>query len=330
MANVSLRDRGGSLPLAGLAGLSVGVILAALLSGLNDMGNPVSRALFYLSGVVTVGASVFPLLLGSRAGAAVATELAAARRVAAGASVVWVFATVACLVTEAAALYVRRPLSPEVVVDYVRAVPTGTVLAVSAGAAAVSCLAALLALGSGDSIPSWLRLALAVLPLVPLPLSGHMRALGSSVAWAGVVCLELHVVAAAAWVGGLLLTVARLSSDRELLARALPRFSSLASGCVFMTALTGAGIGLLELTLSAERAWYAVLFTTGYGYILLCKGLAVVVLGALGAHVRFRLLPVIRDGSPTAVVRWVGWELAVMGAAFGLAVVLTHTSVTAG
>ena len=330
MVNASLRTRSGELPVVSVLGLTAGVLLAVLLSGLTDTAPALGRAVFYLGAVVTVGANMFPVLLGGGVGGEAAAERAVVRRIAALGNIVWVFGAVACLIAEAGSLYERRPVTPATVVAYVRAVPTGTVLAVASGAALVSCLAAVLAVRSGDAIPPGLRLVLAVLPLLPLPLSGHMRALPNGAAWLGVTSLELHVVAAVAWLGGLLVIVARLSCRHELLARALPRFSGLAGVCVFVTAFSGAGMGLLELVLAAEQAWYVALFTTGYGYILLCKGVAVTALGALGAHVRFRILPAVSDGEPTAVVRWVGWEVVVMGVAFGLAVVLSHTSVAVG
>ena len=110
----------------------------------------------------------------------------------------------------------------------------------------------------------------------------------------------------------------------------LPRFSTLAGVCVFVTALTGSALGLAQLTLTAQQPWYLALTSGGYGYILLGKAVAVLILGALGAHVRFRLLPAIRARARTALLRWVGWELAVMGTAFGLAVVLTRTPFAAG
>jgi putative copper resistance protein D len=47
----------------------------------------------------------------------------------------------------------------------------------------------------------------------------------------------------------------------------------------------------------------------------------------LGAHVRFRLLPAIRQRKATAVAGWAAAEVAVMGVAFGLAAVLVQAPV---
>lgn len=44
----------------------------------------------------------------------------------------------------------------------------------------------------------------------------------------------------------------------------------------------------------------------------------------LGAHIRFRLLPTIRERRRTALTGWVALELSVMGPAFGFAAILAR------
>jgi putative copper resistance protein D len=114
------------------------------------------------------------------------------------------------------------------------------------------------------------------------------------------------------------------------LADALPRYSRIATICVFLVGATGVFNGWFELYLTPGVHWYLALFETGYGRILLGKLICLTAAGLLGAHIRFKLLPAIRERKASAMATWATMELAVMGIAFGLAVVLTRAPVVGG
>jgi putative copper resistance protein D len=136
------------------------------------------------------------------------------------------------------------------------------------------------------------------------------------------------VVAATAWAGGLAAVVIFLGGRPDLLAGALPRFSKLATWCVFIVALTGMFNGLVELSLSPITALPWNLFTTYYGVLLVGKLVCMAIVAASASVVRFRLLPRIAAGRRTAVAFWCGVELLVLALAFGIAVALTRAPVT--
>jgi putative copper resistance protein D len=61
---------------------------------------------------------------------------------------------------------------------------------------------------------------------------------------------------------------------------------------------------------------------------VLLKATCLVVLAAVGGMIRFRLLPGVAAHRATPFRLWAAGELAVMGVAFGLAVVLTRVPVS--
>jgi putative copper resistance protein D len=159
-----------------------------------------------------------------------------------------------------------------------------------------------------------------------LPLTGHASN------WyyhdLSMVSMELHVVGAAAWTGGLGAIVLLLARRRELLAVGLPRFSTLATWCVFLVGVTGVANGLLELALSPITTLPASLVTTRYGVLVLVKALCLAAVAVIAIHVRRRIMPAVAAGRRTAFAAWCGCEVAVLAVAYGVAVVLTRASVT--
>jgi putative copper resistance protein D len=202
----------------------------------------------------------------------------------------------------------------------VREIASGQALAYVAGVALGYLVVTLLA------VPSELRIAVALLGLLPLPATGHAE---SGTGWQDidVISTELHVLGAVAWTGGLLAVILLVAADRTLLALALPRYSRIATVCVFLTALTGMAAGWVELYQTPGVHWYIALFTTGYGQILVLKGGSLTAAALLGARTRFRLLPRITAGKATPLIAWATAELAFMGLAFGLAAVLVRAPV---
>lgn len=104
----------------------------------------------------------------------------------------------------------------------------------------------------------------------------------------------VHVAAGAVWLGGLvgLVLALRALSGRELLAATtLARFSSLAALLLVAVAAAGAVLGWRIL-----GSWSAFVDTT-YGLLLLVKIALALLIAAIGAWNRFRMLPRVRGAT---------------------------------
>ncbi len=111
----------------------------------------------------------------------------------------------------------------------------------------------------------------------------------SSARWLNLLAQTVHVVAVGAWVGGLVWLLAGVSGDRGV--ATVKRFSRLAGLALLVVAVTG-----------VLRAWnetreWGRLLDTGYGRTLDVKVLLVVVLAALGALNRRRMIPALATGA---------------------------------
>ncbi len=159
---------------------------------------------------------------------------------------------------------------------------------------------------------------LALATLVPMGTQGHSGE--AALHHEAMTALILHIIAAAVWLGGLLLmVVVRPLQDRERNANTLARYSSIALAAFVVVAVSGtvrASIGL--------QSWGALL--SPYGIILIIKIVALVALGALGAWYRVRLIRRLRSDAASRVF-WtlIAFELALMGAASGAAAALART-----
>lgn len=315
---------------AGLAGMVVGLALTTTDSlGLTEpdalvrYGLPIVRVVLDLSAVATVGLSLLPILVGFDRPKHVEPVLDASRRAAAAAALLWALAALLALVLQTAELGSADTVSPAAVVDYVREVGGGKALVFVAVVALVAFVLAIAAVRVGESVPAELRAAVALFGLLPLPVTGH----ATNLEWRDftMISIELHVLGAVAWTGGLGAVVVLLAANRALLATALPRFSRLATVCLVVVAATGLFNATMELT--ANRGLLDALFGTGYGVLVLLKLSCLVLLAGLGGNIRFRLLPAIMRHRPTALVGWAALELSVMGLAFGFAVVLSRAPV---
>jgi putative copper resistance protein D len=330
------------LPLVGitvvtsLAAVLVGVVLTPVNpipgvlapDAVVRFGLPIARALFDLSAVVTVGLNVLPILVGLSRPRAAEQVLAGARRAGAFSALALAVCALVTLVLQTAEV---RPdqdgsgISPSAVVDYVVTVSAGKALVFVAAVALVSFALSIWAVRSGEVVPAELRAAVALFALLPLPVTGH----ATDWRWQdyAMISMELHVLGAAVWTGGLGAVVVVLAANRSLLATTLPRFSTLATVCLCVVAVTGLFNAVVELGSVPGRNLFENLFGTGYGTLVILKVACFGVLAALGANIRWRLLPGVLRHQRTALVGWATLELAVMGAAFGFAVVLTRTPV---
>jgi putative copper resistance protein D len=325
----------GCIGVGGLAGVLVALALTttAAVPGIVEpgaavvVGLPLARALLDLSALTTVGMSLLPKFVGFDQPERTAKATAVARRVAVWSSVLWLVAALASLEFQTANFSPGQPVTLSAIGGYVREIGSGQALLIVAGCALLYLVIGVLAVRRGETVPAELRITVSMFALLPLPATGHAADAASAWHDLTMISMELHVVGAVLWTGGLLAVIMVLATNRALLADALPGYSKLATVCVFLTAVTGALNGWFELYLTPGVHWYVALFATGYGRILLGKIICVAAAGLLGAHVRFRLLPAIRQRKATAVAGWAAAEVAVMGVAFGLAAVLVQAPV---
>ncbi|WP_344094131.1 cytochrome c oxidase assembly protein [Microbacterium deminutum] len=159
---------------------------------------------------------------------------------------------------------------------------------------------------------------LALAALVPMGTQGHSGAEKDHNE--AVIALVLHMLAAAVWLGGLVLMVlVRPALGRTASATALGRYSSIALVAFIVVAISGTVRAVIGL-----RTWEAVL--SPYGLILSVKIVAIVALGCLGAWYRRRLIAHLdEEASSRGFWRLIALELALMGAASGAAVGLALT-----
>jgi putative copper export protein/methionine-rich copper-binding protein CopC len=135
---------------------------------------------------------------------------------------------------------------------------------------------------------------LALTLVLAFALSGHAAAVSSSALWAVIGIDLLHLLANAAWIGGLLYigvvllpTLNRQSSHEwaDMLASGLPRFSVVAITSVILLAATGSFNTTVHLT-SLQQFW-----TTLYGRTLIVKISIFVLMIGISAYHAFLLRP---------------------------------------
>lgn len=291
-------------------------------------GLPVVRVLFDLAAVATVGLNLLPVLVGTARPKAAEQMLAGTRRAAAFSALALAVCALVALVLQTAEVRVgpdSSGVSPAAVVDYVVTVSAGKALVFVAAVALVSFALSIWAVRSAGAVPAEPRAAVALFALLPLPVTGH----ATDWRWQdyAMISMELHVLGAAAWTGGLAALVVLVAHRRGLLAEALPKFSKLATIALVLVSVTGLFNGLLELALNPVVGLPGSLFTTSYGLVLVGKVVCAALLAVLGANIRWRFLPHIAQHRTTAIVGWAAVELAIMGIAFGLAVVLSRAPV---
>jgi putative copper resistance protein D len=323
----------GGLVAGGVAGVLLGLALSTTTTvvGIAEAGpvvqflHPLVRVLLDLSATVVVGLSLLPKLLGFSRPTITEPVLRIARPAAVVAAAVWVLTALLSIVIRAYQVRPGQPLTIGSVVDYVQRVAAGQGLLFSAVCAMAYLWVGSLAARKGETVPAELRILIAMFGLLPLPVTGHASN------WEfhdySMISMELHVLGAAAWTGGLGALIALVAHRKGLLAEALPKFSKLATLSLALVTATGLFNGLLELGLNPVVSLPGSLFTTSYGLLLIGKAVCAAALALLGANIRWRLLPHIAKHEPTAVFGWAAVELTIMGVAFGLAVVLASAPV---
>lgn len=167
---------------------------------------------------------------------------------------------------------------------------------------------------------SWTPLLLAgsLVTLLPLVLTGHSSAGGSHDL--GTNSLFVHLIAGALWAGGLLALLTHALRGGEHADLAARRFSVVALWCFVAMAVSGVVNALVRVRLDD-------LFHTNYGWLLVGKATALVVLGVLGWQQRRRGVAALGTDSNArgALIRLALIEAGVFGVTFGIAVALGRT-----
>ncbi|WP_431932575.1 cytochrome c oxidase assembly protein [Micromonospora sp. RP3T] len=303
-----------------LLALRTGGALAAAIPGLPDPGPvttwalPAVRLLADGLGTLTVGFAVTAAFLLPGDGTSVSAHGWLLLRRAGLAAAGWAVASLTLLVLTVSDL-LGAPLDrlgAVSVVSFGVDITQGRSLLVQAGLAAVVAVAARVGVSRRTAA---VAAGLALVGLLPPALTGHAAGAGNH--QIAVSSLALHVLAAALWAGGLaaLLTVRR---SRHL-PGAAGRYSRLALAC--FVAVTVSGLANAAVRLGAvDQLWQS-----RYGWLVLGKLAALVLLGLLGAAHRTRALPGLAAGRRNAFACLAAGELVVFAATIGLAVALSRS-----
>ncbi|WP_030918670.1 copper resistance D family protein [Streptosporangium amethystogenes] len=291
-----------------------------------EYGLPVLRVLLDLATVAVVGLSLLPKMLGFDDPERTEPVMRRARPMAVTFAWAWALLALLIIVFQTAELNPGLIPTPSMIAEYVDGVGAGQGMLFSAACALSYAGIGLLAVRYGEKVPAELRIVIAFFGLLPIPVTGH--AVNSVWHDPIMISMELHVMGAAAWTGGLLTVILLVAADRELLARVLPKFSRLATLALVLVSVSGLVTGLATMALTPGVELPGALLSGQYGPLVVAKVACVALLIPFAAHIRFRLLPHIAERRATAVVAWAAAEITVMGLAYGVAVALTTASLS--
>jgi len=186
-------------------------------------------------------------------------------------------------------------------------------------------LALLVAIGSRWVVSvreSSALLALTILSVVPVALSGHSNSSGSHDT--AVVSLFFHLTAVVVWVGGVVALWWHLAAARpDVHERAAARFSKVAIWCYFITA--GSGV----MNAAVRVSGWGDLFTE-YGSGVIAKTVVLILLGFVAAQLRRRVNTAVVASAVGRFARLTAIELTLMAVAVGLGVALSRTPTPVG
>ncbi|WIX80624.1 CopD family protein [Amycolatopsis carbonis] len=319
---------------AGLLGALIGFALTASApipgvvepSEVVSAAIPIVRVLMDLAAVATIGLGLLSVLVGYDRPKLTEPIMRRARPAAVAAALIWSASSVVALILQTAEYKPgTSTLTASDIGAYIAEVGAGKALVIVAVLALLHAGLGFLALRQGEKVPAEVRVGVGMFALLPLPVTGH----ASNSSWHDytMISMELHVMSAVAWCGGLGAMIVLLATNRTLLAHALPRFSKLATLCLAVSAVTGVFNGAVEILANPTISFWAGVFTTPYGQLVLLKILCTGAIALLAANLRWRLMPQIVRHNRTALASWATLELTVMGLAFGFAVVLTRAPV---
>ncbi|MGP4098217.1 copper resistance D family protein [Nonomuraea sp. KM90] len=290
-----------------------------------SIGLPIVRVLLDLAAVAVVGLSLLPKLLGFDAPDRTEPVLIRVRPLTVIAAWAWAICALLTIVFQTAELNPGSVPTFGMIAGYVGSVGTGQGLLFSAACALAAAGIGLMAVRFGEKVPAELRVIVALFGLLPIPVTGH--AVNSVWHDPIMISMEIHVMGAAAWTGGLVATAVFVAPHRGLLAVVLPKFSRMATVCLLMVGLSGLVTGLGTMALTPGVTLPDAIVTSHYVLLVVVKTALVALLVPLAAHIRFRLLPAVRQGRATALVGWAAAEVGVMGLAYGVAVAITRASI---
>jgi putative copper resistance protein D len=157
-----------------------------------------------------------------------------------------------------------------------------------------------------------------LLSLIPLALTGHSSSGGSHDLATN--SLLIHLLVAALWAGGLLALMVHAMRGGEHADLAARRFSAMALWCFIAMGISGVINALVRIQLPD-------LVSTPYGWLVVGKVVALVLLGAVGWQQRRRGVAALQ-ADPAArrpLIRLALTEAALFGVTFGIAVGLGRT-----
>jgi putative copper resistance protein D len=297
-------------------------------NGVVSTAIPLVRVLLDLAAVGAIGFSLLSILVGYDRPKLSEPVMRMARPAGIACSLIWAVSALAALVLQTAEF---RPQAATIglgdIRDYVAQIGAGKALLIVAVLALLHAGLGTLALKHGEKVPAEVRVGVGLFALLPLPVTGH--ASNWNFHDYTMISMELHVMSAVAWTGGLGAMALLLAGNRALLARAVPKFSKLATVCLVVSCVTGLFNGLIEISLNPTLNFWAGVFTTPYGQLMLLKTACGAAIAIVGAKMRWSLLPRLIRQERTAFALWATVELTIMGLAFGFAVMLTRAPVTA-
>jgi putative copper resistance protein D len=319
----------GALPVAGVASLitasnAVPGVLPP--SAVVVAGVAVARVLLVGAITATLGLNVLPLLFSPREQAVTTPARLRAYRAGGWTALCWMVCAIASVYLQTADLAGTSSITAGELGTYVSRFGSGQSLAGQVVVAAVAIAAAASGARSGTMLAARILVLCSVAGLLLLVAAGHAGEASEQWHDMATVSLELHVFAAALWTGGLGAIVMLLAADRALLSRALPRYSPLATGCLAVVGVSGLLNAAVALSAKPGTSLLSELLTTDYGRLVILKAGCLCALACIGGHIRFRLLPAIRQAHRTSVALWGCFELGIMGVAFGLAAVLGRSA----
>ncbi len=182
----------------------------------------------------------------------------------------------------------------------------------------VACAAALFGARPRGRAAVGAGLVVAAAALLPATLAGHAGHHNSPTM--AMTVLAVHVLAAAVWIGGLLVLALHLRPFPAALRDCLPAFSATALLCAIAVGISGIAESAIMLD-----DWRQ-LVETDRGQLMIAKVAALAVLVCFGYWHRSRTMSAAAAGQLWPLVRLAGVELAVMGATVGIAVVLSGTA----
>jgi copper transport protein len=151
----------------------------------------------------------------------------------------------------------------------------------------------------------WLALLFAAGTLALSGATGHSAAITPAIAMPA---RALHLLAASAWIGGLLWLLACRGLAVERFAREAVRVSAVALWASLIVAASGIVMAAVFLTSPRD------LLNSAYGALVMAKVLGLLALLAFGAYHRFRVMPALagETATPARMARTVRRELATM------------------